>query len=324
MKNLICIIAGEPNSINSELIGKIWMKKYLFKKSNIFIVGNYQLLKKQFKKININIQIKRILKIEKEDFKKKLLILDVPLNFTDPFRVPIKNKRSYLIKSFNIAINLAKNKKIKGFINCPINKLETFGNKTIGITEFLAKKEKILGKEAMLIYNKKLSVSPITTHIQVRNISRALNEELIIKKLITIDKFYKKIFNIKPNIGLLGLNPHNYELRNKSEEKTIIIPALKKLKKLRLKVNGPLSGDTAFINFKKKKFNILVGMYHDQVLSPFKTMFNFNAINITLGLPYIRISPDHGTGQDIIKKNKANPESLIESIKFFSKVNVNA
>ena len=65
-------------------------------------------------------------------------------------------------------------------------------------------------------------------------------------------------------------------------------------------------------------------MYHDQVLSPFKTIFKFNAINITLGLPYIRISPDHGTGQDIIKKNKANPESLIESIKFFNKINVKA
>ena len=151
-----------------------------------------------------------------------------------------------------------------------------------------------------------------------------MNKKLIIKKLVTIDKFYKKIFNVKPNIGLLGLNPHNYELRNKSEEKTIVIPALKKLKKLKIKVSGPLSGDTAFTNFKKKKFNILVGMYHDQVLSPFKTIFKFNAINITLGLPYIRISPDHGTGQDIIKKNKANPESLIESIKFFNKINVKA
>ncbi len=324
MKNLICILAGEPNSINSELIGKVWMKKYLFKKSNFFILGNYQLLKKQFGKININIKIKKILNIEKKDFKKKLLILDVPLNFTDPFKVPIINKRNYLNKAFNIARDLAKNKKIKGFINCPINKLETFGNKTIGITEFLAKKEKILGKEAMLIYNKKLAVSPITTHIRIKNISRVLNKKLIIKKLVTIDKFYKKIFKVKPNIGLLGLNPHNFELRNKSEEKTIVIPALKKLKKLKIKVSGPLSGDTAFTDFERKKFNILVGMYHDQVLSPFKTLFKFNAINITLGLPYIRISPDHGTGEDIINKNKANPESLIESIKFFNKINVKA
>ena len=167
MKNLVCIIAGEPNSINSELIAKIWKKKKLFKKSKIFIVGNFNIIKKQFEKIKINIKIKKNLNIDKEDFK-NLSILDVPLNFSDPFNVNTKDKRSYLIKSFNVAINLAKNKKIRGFINCPINKLETFGNKTIGVTEFLAKKEKVLGKEAMLIYNKKLSVSPITTHIQVK------------------------------------------------------------------------------------------------------------------------------------------------------------
>ena len=321
MKNLVCIVAGEPNSINSELIAKIWKKKKLFKKSQIFIVGNFNIIKKQFEKIKINIKIKKILNIDKEDFK-DLSIFDVPLNFSDPFNVNAKDKRSYLIKSFNVAINLAKNKKIRGFINCPINKLETFGNKTIGVTEFLAKKEKVLGKEAMLIYNKKLSVSPITTHIQVKKISRSINKNLIINKLITIDKFYKNNFNIKPNIGLLGLNPHNYELRNNSEEKKIIIPAIKRVKKLKIKVNGPLSSDTAFTNFKNKKLNVLVGMYHDQVLSPFKTMFKFNAINITLGLPYIRISPDHGTGQDIIKKNIANPESLVESIKFFNKINV--
>ena len=106
-------------------------------------------------------------------------------------------------------------------------------------------------------------------------------------------------------------------------KKKIIIPAIKRVKKLKIKVNGPLSGDTAFTNFKNKKFNILVGMYHDQVLSPFKTMFKFDAINITLGLPYIRVSPDHGTGEDIINKNKANPESLIKSIKFLNKINVN-
>ena len=142
MKNLVCIVAGEPNSINSELIAKIWKKKKLFKKSKIFIVGNFNIIKKQFEKIKINIKIKKILNIDKEDFK-NLSIFDVPLNFSDPFNVNAKDKRSYLIKSFNVAINLAKNKKIRGFINCPINKLETFGNKTIGVTEFLAKKEKV-------------------------------------------------------------------------------------------------------------------------------------------------------------------------------------
>ena len=87
-----------------------------------------------------------------------------------------------------------------------------------------------------------------------------------------------------------------------------------------IKVKGPLSGDTAFLN--SRNFHILVGMYHDQVLSPYKAIYNFNAINVTAGLPYVRVSPDHGTGKDIIKKNVADPTSLIESIKFFNQFNV--
>ena len=76
------------------------------------------------------------------------------------------------------------------------------------------------------------------------------------------------------------------------------------------------------MKFKNKNYNVLVGMYHDQILSPFKAIFGFNAINITLGLPFVRISPDHGTGRDIIKKNIADPTSLFESVKFFQKINV--
>ncbi len=324
MRKPICIIAGDPNSVNSEIISKAWKKKTNLSNKNIFVIGNYDLISSQLKKIKANISLKKITTLDGQNFTKKLLIFDVPLKFKNPFNVPKKNKYKYIMRCFRIAMNFSKKKEVLGFINCPINKSDIFGNRTIGVTEYLAKKERKYGKEAMLIYNKKLAVSPITTHIQVKKISRVLNIKLIINKLITIDKFYRKNFYIKPKIGLLGLNPHNYEFRKNSEEVKIIIPALKKLKKININVNGPLSADTAFTNYEKKKINVLVGMYHDQVLSPFKTIFKFNAINVTLGLPYIRVSPDHGTGQDIIKKNKASPESLIESINFFSKINVNA
>ena len=322
MKNIICIIAGEPNSINSEIIAKAWKKNVVFKKSNIFIVGNYNLIKLQLKKIKIKIKIKKVSTVEKQNFKKSLLILDVPLNFKNPFKITKKNKQIYILKSFKIAIDLARRNKVLGLINCPINKTEIFGNKDIGITEFLAKKEGIYGKEVMLIYNHKLSVVPVTTHIKVKNITKQLSKRLLINKSITINKFFMKRFNIKPKIGILGLNPHNYELRKNSEERKIIIPAIKILKKKKINVSGPLSSDTAFVDLNKKKFDVLVGMYHDQVLSPFKAMFKFDAINITLGLPYIRISPDHGTGEDIINKNLASPESLIKSIRFLNKINV--
>jgi len=322
MKNLIAIIAADPNSINSEIIAKVWKKKAEFKNLNIFIIGNYILIKKQLEKIKVNLNLKKINKIQKQNFKKKLLIYDVPLKFNELFNISAKAKSDYVINSFKIAIKLMKEGKILGLINCPINKIEIFGNKFFGATEFLAKKEGVLGREVMLLYNKQLSVSPITTHIKLKKVSRNISKKKIVDKLITINKFFLKKLRIKAKIGILGLNPHNDEFRKNSEERKFIIPAIKQLRKKRVSVEGPLSPDAAFLDFKKKGFNVLVGMYHDQVLSPFKLLFKFDAINITLGIPYIRISPDHGTGKNLIKKNLANPKSLMKCIKFFNNKNV--
>ena len=166
--------------------------------------------------------------------------------------------------------------------------------------------------------DKKLSVAPLTTHITLGQVSKKINKLKIIKKVKIINNFYKKIFNKNPNIGVLGLNPHNFSSTKKSEEKEIIFPAIKIIKKSRIKVMGPVSPDTSFMLFKRYKLDVILGMYHDQVLSPFKALFEYDAINITLGLPYFRISPDHGVAENIIGKNIANPKSLIESIKFFN------
>jgi len=114
------------------------------------------------------------------------------------------------------------------------------------------------------------------------------------------------------------LNPHNFSTLKKSAEKNIISKAIKKLAKLKINANGPISPDSSFMISKKHRFDVIVGMYHDQVLTPFKALYSFDAINITLGLPFIRISPDHGVAQNIVGKKIANPNSLIESIKFFN------
>ena len=102
MKNIICIIAGEPNSINSEIIAKAWKKNVVFKKSNIFIVGNYNLIKLQLKKIKIKIKIKKVSTVEKQNFKKSLLILDVPLNFKNPFKIKKKIKNYIFLKALKL------------------------------------------------------------------------------------------------------------------------------------------------------------------------------------------------------------------------------
>ena len=314
----IAIISGEPNSINSEIIGKSW-SVIRHNKNIFFIIGNFLLLKKQFIQNKIKVPIIKRNSIDEISASKRLQIIDIPLNFKNPYKVQKINSARYVLNSLNLAHKLSINKKIVGFINCSIDKSTTFKHNT-GVTEFLAKKNKIKNSVAMLIYNKNLAVAPLTTHIPLKNIAKKISAKLIEKKTVTISNYYKKLFNIKPTIAVLGLNPHNSEFSTNSEELKFIIPAIKRLKKKGHKVIGPFPADTIFNNKKKYKYNVILGMYHDQVLAPFKALYNFNAINITLGLKYIRVSPDHGTAKDIINLKKANPMSLIESINFFSRI----
>jgi 4-hydroxythreonine-4-phosphate dehydrogenase len=318
MRNLIAIIAGEPNSINSEIIVKSWKKIKI--KRNLFVIGNFLLLKNQIKKYGLKIDIYKINSIEEIKNKKVLNILDVPLNCKSTLKLSILETKNYVLNSLDVAHNLASKKKIKGFINAPVNKT-VFKKKFLGVTEYLASKNNIKNKEVMMIYNKKLSVVPLTTHLEIKNITSKIKGELIKTKIITLNTSYKKLFKKKAKIAILGLNPHNSENRPNSIENKIIKPAIKKLKNLGVDIKGPFAADTIFSNQKKIDYNVIVGMYHDQVLAPFKALYGYDAINITLGLKYLRISPDHGTAQDIVGLNKANPQSLISAINFLNNIN---
>ena len=321
MSKPIAIIAGEPNSISSEIIFKCWKlkKKYIHKP--LFIIGSVQLLNLQMKQLKYKIKIKKINKHFKiRDLNEiELPVYDIDYTQKKPFEKISSKSNKYIFKCFEVALKFVKDKKILGFINCPISKEYLFKNKHQGVTEFLSKKlKKNKNNEVMLIYNKKLSVSPITTHIPLNQVSKKISQYKIVEKVKIIDNFYKKFLNKKPNFAILGLNPHNFSISKKSEEKKIINKAIKSLVKLKINAKGPVSPDSSFVIFNKYKFDVIIGMYHDQVLSPFKALYNFFAINITLGLPYIRISPDHGIAEDIVGKKIANPNSLIESIKFFN------
>ena len=321
MKKKIIIVAGDPNSINCEIISKTWRAVNTSIKRKIYLIGNFNLINKQFQKLKRKVSIIKVKQLEDSSSPNKLKIIDIPLNFKNPFKVSLQDSTKYIIESFNLAHKLAKNKKVKGLINCPIDKKLLNKSKKIGVTEFLASKNKInKGSEVMFIHNKKLSVVPITTHINIKDVSKKININLIVKKMNTLQKDFKKLFGKRPKIAILGLNPHNAELNSNSEEVRIINPAIIKLKKKGFYVEGPLSADTLFIN-NYKKYDVIVGMYHDQVLTPFKSLFEFDAINITLGLDYLRVSPDHGPAKDIINKNTANHLSLLSCVKFINNLN---
>ena len=228
---------------------------------------------------------------------------------------------SYIEKSFKKALEIIKKKKCSGVINGPISKKSFLKGKYNGITEYLAKKTNTKNP-VMLIYNKKLAVSPLTTHIPISKVPKHVKKKDIIIKIKKINSFYKKYIKKKPRFGITGLNPHCESFGKENKEKKEIIPAIKILKKNEININGPFAADTIFLRENLKKFDVIFGMYHDQVLTPMKTLNGFNAINITLGLPFIRISPDHGPNVQMLGKNNSNPKSLIESMLFFKKYGI--
>ena len=205
----------------------------------------------------------------------------------------------------------------KGFtnklINGPINKKNFLNKKFLGITEYISYKFK-RNKTGMLIYNKELSVCPLTTHLPLKQVANKVSKKLISEKIELIDSFFKKKLKIKAKIAVTGLNPHCESVSNFNGEK--IIPQVIKSKFKNINVKGPYSADTIFLKKNRKKFNVILGMYHDQVLGPFKSLYEYNAINITMGLPILRLSPDHGPNIEMIGKNKSNPLSLIKALDF--------
>jgi 4-hydroxythreonine-4-phosphate dehydrogenase len=189
-----------------------------------------------------------------------------------------------------------------------------------GMTEYFAAKTKRINKEAMLIYNRKLAVSPLTTHLPLKNVVKNISKKKIVIQAKIIDQFYKKYLRKKPKIAVAALNPHCETLNKFSEESNILSPAIRKLKKDGVKIYGPYAADTLFLKNNLMFYDVIIGMYHDQVLTPIKTLYGFNAINITLGLPFIRITPDHGPNNQMIGKNLSSPASLIEAVNFIKKI----
>ena len=315
--NPIIIAAGEPNSIFLEIFFKSIEKKKF--KSPLIIISSKKLLLEQMKKLGFNYEINTIDKNFKE-FKrlnnKKINLINVNYEFNKCFDKISDNSNSYINETFNIALYILNKNKFSKFINGPISKKHFLKGKKLGITEYLAEKTKKKNKVAMLIFNKKLSISPITTHLALKDVHKHISKQKIYTHIKLITEFYKKNFKKNPKIAITGLNPHCESNFRNCEESAIIIPAIKNLKKKKFNIEGPFPADTIFMKNNLKKFDLIVGMYHDQVLTPMKALFGFDAINITLGLPFVRVSPDHGPNSSMLGKNLSDPKSLIEALKF--------
>ena len=315
-KEPIIIVGGEPNSIFLEIFFKS-LKTNTYKSPLVIIISK-KLLQEQMKKLGFAFKINNIDKNLK-DFSNlnnnKINLINVDYDFKKCFEKITSKSNKYINETFETALSIIKKNNFSKFINGPVSKKYFLKGKSLGITEYLANKTK-KNKVAMLIFNKDLSVSPLTTHLALKNVHKKITKQKIYTQVNLINKFYKRKFNKLPRIAITGLNPHCESNFQNSEEDRIIIPAIIKLRLKNTKISGPFPADTIFTKLLLKKYDVIIGMYHDQVLSPMKALFNFDAINITLGLPFIRISPDHGPNYSMLGKNLSDPKSLIQALKF--------
>ena len=314
----IIIVAGEPNSIFFEIYFKA-LKVGRYKSPLILICCKKKLEQEMVKfKFKKKIRVLKISDLKNYQIDNKKINL-VNVNFIKSSNIKKNQKMvvKYIKDSFNIAFQLIKNGFSYKLINGPINKESFLNKKFLGITEYISNnfKQKKIG---MLIYNKKLSVSPLTTHLPIKQVANKITKKLIRQNIEVINNFFKKNIKLKPKIAVTGLNPHCESILKFNEDE-IISSVIKSLIKKKINIEGPFPADTVFLKANRKKYDVILGMYHDQVLAPIKTLFEYDAINITMGLPFLRVSPDHGPNKKMVGKNKSNPLSLIRALKFLDK-----
>tara|TARA_B100001093_G_scaffold482122_1_gene513464 strand:+ start:279 stop:1214 length:936 start_codon:yes stop_codon:yes gene_type:complete len=310
MKNKpILVVAGDSKSVFFEIFFKS-LRSNKFRSPLILIASN-KLLKKEMKKF----RFKKKIRLLNSRYLKNYKLRNSEINIID---IDYIESNIYLKRCFDVAFQILKSGLSNKFINGPVNKSKFLNKKFLGITEYISKKFNV-SKIAMLIYNKEISVSPLTTHLPLKLVPKKIDPKTIKEKVVLINDFFMKNIGFKPKIGVTGLNPHCESILRSNEDSKIIVPTIKKLKKKGYKISGPYPADTIFLKQNRKQFNVILGMYHDQVLSPLKTLKEYDAINITLGLPFFRISPDHGPNEKMLHKNLSNPISLINAIKFLDK-----
>ncbi len=304
----ILIVPGGKKSIFFEIFFKSLKSKFFT--SPLILICDKQNLDKEIKryKFNKNIEQIKLEEIYSKRLKKKKIYT---------IHVNDQGSNIYIHNCFKVAFKLIKEGLTEKMINGPINKSKTLNKKFLGVTEFVAKYFN-QSKFAMLIYNKKLSVCPVTTHLPIKLIAKKITKKKIKEKIIIVNDFYKKYLHYKPRIAVTGLNPHCESVLKFNEDTKIITPVIRSLKN-KINVKGPFPADTIFLKNNRKKFDVIIGMYHDQVLTAVKTIFEYDAINITMGLPFLRVTPDHGPNEIMIGKNISNPISLIRSLEFLDK-----
>lgn len=316
---------GEPSGIGPDLIIQICSTPF-WEKIHIPIVclADKKLIQDRAKVLNKKIKIDVLNNLDSANQNKfgVIQIKEVSkCRITKPGKL-YKSNAAYVLKNLDYGIEQSIKEGI-GLVTGPISKenIITIDEKFSGHTEYIQKKT-LSNDVLMLLGSKKLRVAIATTHVPLKKVPQLITKRLIINKAMILHNELITKFKIKsPRIKLLGLNPHAGEGgKIGTEERNILIPAVEELRKNNINISMPLSADTAFTKKILADTDAYLGMYHDQVLPVIKALSFGNTINITLGVPIIRTSVDHGVALDIAGSGKADVSSFEEAIRAAKKM----
>jgi len=310
----ILINLGDPSGIGPDLCVSLASKKF---HAYLMIVGNKKAIKERAKILNKTIDFTNTLTLHNGN--SKLSILDTKYPFSVIPGKPNKANSYAQFKQINFIVNELLNNNYDAMVTLPISKKMISAElpKFKGHTEYISALANSEGKELMMLASQKLKVALVTTHVSLKMVPLLITQKKLSGTLKTLNNELKNKFKIKkPKIIVTGLNPHSGENGEfGDEEEKIISPVIKELNMTGYDLIGPIPADTAFTKKNIGMCDAFLAMYHDQGLAPFKAISFGRGVNITLGLPFIRTSVDHGTAFDIVGTDKVDPSSFFEAIK---------
>ena len=336
IKPILAITMGDPAGIGPEIAVKAFSVKEIYTKCSPLLVGNCEIIKQILKITKYDLKIRSINQVSEAKFEFGTIdIYELPV--INPSEIKYgeisKVAGDIAFRSVVKAIELANSGEVDGTVTCPINKkaLNEAGHHFSGHTEIYAHFTHT-PKYAMLLADDKIKVIHVSTHVSLRQACDLVKKDRILDVISILDNGLKKLGIPNPRIGVAGLNPHSGdEGLFGDEEITDIIPAVVEAKKRGYNVQGPVPPDTLFALANGGRFDGCVAMYHDQGHIPFKfsgfvwdeakgVMKSVKGVNITLGLPIVRTSVDHGTAFEIAGKGIASPDALLIAIDYAIKL----
>lgn len=321
---------GDPAGVGPDIALAAWQRRREDALPPFFVIGSPDCLRERASLLGIEAPLKVVAEAAEaaDRFQKALPVLPLPVAIAAHVGAPDASSAAAVIGAIEAGVDLIRKGEALALVTNPINKhvLHETGFAFPGHTEFLAALAQGWGGRAprpvMMLACEELRVVPATIHIPLREVPAALTQDLIVATVETTARGLSEDFGIaKPRIAVTGLNPHAGEGGDLGrEEIEVIRPAIERLAAAGLRVSGPHPADALFHPAARATYDAAVAMYHDQALVPIKTLAFDRAVNVTLGLPFVRTSPDHGTAYDIAGTGRASAGSLIAALKLAGEI----